>query len=223
LDFDGPICWLFSSHSTREIVPKVAALVEARLPGLLTPEDWVSGDPLGILRAVTAAEGPGSDLVRRVEGRLAEEEEIAAGSAHPTPYADPLIRTLSSIGCTMAVTSNNSPGAISRYLSHRKLTSYFEGHIFGRRQDAAGLKPDPDCLLRALRSTGADPEKTVMIGDTPADLTAAHRAKLAFIGYAHNDSRKAALLRARGARLVVPTLEPVLVAARAITPRTPDR
>jgi HAD superfamily hydrolase (TIGR01509 family) len=42
--------------------------------------------------------------------------------------------------------------------------------------DASRSKPDPQIVRAALRRAGSRPETTVMIGDTPYDIEAAHRA-----------------------------------------------
>ena len=42
--------------------------------------------------------------------------------------------------------------------------------------DASRSKPDPEIVHAALRRAGSRPEATLMIGDTPYDIEAAHRA-----------------------------------------------
>ena len=49
--------------------------------------------------------------------------------------------------------------------------------------DAERSKPDPDILIAALRTSGAPPERAVMIGDTPYDIEAARRAGVATIAF----------------------------------------
>jgi phosphoglycolate phosphatase-like HAD superfamily hydrolase len=48
--------------------------------------------------------------------------------------------------------------------------------------DARESKPDPDIVLAAIRSTGYPKEQLIMIGDTPYDVAAAHRAGVPLIG-----------------------------------------
>ena len=47
--------------------------------------------------------------------------------------------------------------------------------------DAARSKPDPDIVLAALRQAASAPAQTVMVGDTPYDVEAAHRAGIGAI------------------------------------------
>lgn len=212
-DFDGPICRLFAGHSAERVASDLVDWLEGRgLHGLLTEQERESLDPHAVLRAVDRRHR-GSDLVAELEERLTHEELKAASSAMPTAYADPLIRTWTAVGSRLAITSNNSPRVISRYLGDRGLTGCFAPHIYGRTEDLSRLKPDPHCLIRALRAVGAAPSTALMIGDTPSDLEAARRAEVPFLGYARNRP-KAKLLEDAGATLVVRSLQPVLDAVR---------
>lgn len=150
---------------------------------------------------------------RRIEQALTQEEVTAAEGAYPTGYADGLIRTLHATGRGLAVTTNNSRESVERYLRARGLLKLFEGHVHGRFYDGAGLriKPDPDCLLRALESTGVAAQDAVMIGDAARDLVAARAAGVEFVGYARNE-RKERELREAGAAHIVPSLREVLLA-----------
>ncbi|MEU1706613.1 HAD-IA family hydrolase [Streptomyces sp. NPDC005706] len=213
-DFDGPICRLFAGHSAERVATDLARWLESRgLHGLLTREERDSLDPHVVLRAVDRRH-PGSDLVAELEERLTQEELRATGSAMPTAYADPLIRTWTAVGSRLAITTNNSPRVVREYLAGRGLVDCFTPHIYGRSQDLHHLKPDPHCLNRALNAMGAAPGAALMIGDTPSDLLAANRAGVPFLGYARNE-RKEKLLREAGATRTVRSLRSVLRQVRA--------
>lgn len=208
-DFDGPICRLFAGHSARRIASEQIHWIEEWGPrGLLTEEERAQLDPHAVLRAV-AARHPGSDLITEIEEQLTQEELKAAVTALPTPYADPVIQTWVNVDARLAITTNNSARAVTKYLDSRGLTHCFAPHIYGRTQDLDLLKPNPHCLNRALGATGAAPSAALMIGDAPTDYEAAERAGVAFLGYARNE-RKAELLKESGAECVVRSLEPVL-------------
>ncbi|QEU70230.1 HAD family hydrolase [Streptomyces galilaeus] len=213
-DFDGPICRLFAGHSAQRVAVGLVEWLEMQgLRGLLTERERKSPDPHAVLRAVDLRH-PGSDLVAELEERLTQEELKATASAMPTAWADPLIRTLAAVDRRLAITTNNSPRVVTTYLKSRGLTSCFVPHIYGRTRDLHLLKPDPDCLNRALRAVGAAPAAALMIGDTPSDCLAARRAGVPFLGYARN-KEKEELLRDAGATNVVDSLEPVLEAVRS--------
>ncbi|MFJ4282833.1 HAD family hydrolase [Streptomyces massasporeus] len=208
-DFDGPICRLFAGHSAERVAGDLVSWLEGRgLHGLLTETERESLDPHVVLRAVDRRH-PGSDLVAELEERLTQEELRAASSAWPTAYADPLIRTWAAVGSRLAITTNNSPRVVRKYLTGRGLADCFAPHIYGRTRELHHLKPHPHCLNRALRAMGAAPGEALMIGDAPTDLEAAERAGVPFLGYARND-RKAKLLLEAGAESVVSSLETLL-------------
>ncbi|MWA12027.1 HAD family hydrolase [Streptomyces sp. BA2] len=208
-DFDGPICRLFAGHSAERIASEQVRWLEERgLHGLLTKEERAQPDPHAVLRAVDRRRR-GSDLMTELEERLTQQEVTAAASAWPTQYADPLIMTWHAMGSRLAVTTNNSPLAVTNYLETRGIGHCFTPHIYGRTKDLHLLKPDPHCLNRALNAMGAEPSAALMIGDAPTDREAAEQAGVAFLGYAHNE-RKAKLLKESGAEYVVRSLEPLL-------------
>ncbi|MGP3983424.1 HAD family hydrolase [Streptomyces sp. KR80] len=211
-DFDGPICRLFAGHPSAGIAQRLKDWLREQGHRHLEAAAH-SADPHDVLRAVGAS-GRGSELVEAVERRLTVEEEHATAGARPTPYADPLIRTLVAVDRRLAVTTNNAASAARRYLNSRDLAGCFGPHIYGRAADPALLKPHPDCLTRALTSLGVPPQESLMIGDARADAVAARRAGVPFLGYAH-DERRAEDLYAVGAALVVDSLEYVLEAVRA--------
>lgn len=212
-DFDGPICRLFAGHSAKRIAGEQVRWLEERgLHGLLTEEERAEPDPHAVLRAVHRRHA-GSDLMAELEERLTQQELHAVASAWPTQYADPLIMTWHALGSRLAVTTNNSPRAVIRYLEERRIGHCFSPHIYGRTQNLDLLKPDPHCLNRALRAMGAEPAAALMIGDAPTDYEAAKKAGVNFLGYARNE-RKAGLLREAGAECVVTSMEPLLKVLR---------
>ncbi|MFF0386278.1 HAD family hydrolase [Streptomyces sp. NPDC004286] len=212
-DFDGPICRLFARHRAERVAAGLVEWLAGRgLHGLLSEDERDTLDPQVVLRAVDRRH-PGSDLVAELEERLTQDELLAAASALPTAYADPLIRTWTAVGSRLAVTTNNSPRVVRAYLAGRGLTGCFAPHIYGRTAELRHLKPDPHCLERALAALGAAPGSALMIGDSPSDLVAADRAGVRFLGYAGGEQR-AKQLRASGAETVLTSLEPLLLTLR---------
>ena len=213
-DFDGPVCRLFHRHSASGAADRLRARFPAAAAVL--PE---GSDPYDRLPAVFRDHALAEDgTARALEEALRQEELTAVPTAHPTAYADRLVRTLHATGRALAVTTNNSSEAVRGYLDDRGLLPLFDGHIHGRTPTSVPrMKPDPHCLEQALESTGTSAGDAVMIGDTPRDLAAARAAGVAFIGYAppRRDKDKSAELRDAGAVHLVRSLGEVL---RAVDP-----
>ncbi|MFF4214322.1 HAD family hydrolase [Streptomyces sp. NPDC001796] len=212
-DFDGPICRLFARHAAEHVASQLVEWLESRgLRGLLTEEERVHPDPHYVLEAIHRRH-PQSDLVTELEERLTQQELKAAASAMPTPYADPLIRTWSTVGGQLAIATNNSARVAADYLATRGLASCFAPYVFGRTVDLDLLKPHPHCLNQALNAMGADRSLSLMIGDAPSDFFAAQDAGVEFLGYARNEDKEKSLRNA-GADIVVHSLEPLLLILR---------
>ncbi|NNJ03098.1 HAD family phosphatase [Streptomyces sp. PKU-MA01144] len=211
--FDGPLCRLFVHHPAAGIAHSLVRWLDRHGGQVrLTDGQRTTDDPHEVLRTV-GLRHPGSDVAEALERELTRQELLAARSAWPTAYADPLIRTWSAVAQGLAVAGDNSSRAMEEYLAGRGLRECFATHIHGRTPDLAHLTPDPDCVLRALDSLGATPATSLMIGSTPADLLAARAVGVGFLGYAP-DAGRAERLRAAGGAVVVESLVPVLAIVR---------
>jgi phosphoglycolate phosphatase-like HAD superfamily hydrolase len=120
-------------------------------------------------------------------------------------------------GRLLAITTNNAPVAVEVYLKDHGLDVFFEWRVYGRvAEDPAAMKPDPDCLLRAIDASGLRPGECLMVGDSPSDAAAAKSAGVPFLGYARSADR-VARLRAVDPHPVVVGM-PLLVAAAMTLP-----
>lgn len=205
LDFDGPLCRLFTKQDAQSVADDMRQLVKERGTTL----EAEPTDPAAILRAADELH-PGSQLVTELERSLTEQELRAVPGAWPTMYADRLIQTWRASGCRLAVTTDTSAGAVGAYLAQRGLAGCFAPYVYGRTPGPGRpLVPQPQVLRQALRDMGADPATALMIGASVRDLRAAESAGVAFLGYATDDLQVEELASA-GAELVLNTFEPVL-------------
>ncbi|MGW0862967.1 SAV_2336 N-terminal domain-related protein [Streptomyces sp. NPDC002611] len=210
LGFDGPVARLFSATTAREAALDLLALVaEHRDPkdtvGGAGPETFVH--PLDVLRAFAHDRlGP---LLR---DRLDQLELLALPAAPTTHNCVPLVRALHDCGRRVSVVTDVGAPAVHRYLQpyHLPLAG-----VHGRGEDLALLTPHPDCLLRAMHSSGGAAATGVLIGSTVAELTAAQQAGLRFIGLARN-ATAARHLGEAGCETTVTSLAPLLEAARSL-------
>ena len=213
-DFDGPICRLFAGHSAERMAQDLVSWLDNQgLRGLLNESERRARDPLVILRAVFRRY-PSSSLVREMEERITQMEIAAVSSSMPTAYADPVIHSWVAVGARLAVVTNTSPRAVKVYLESRGLFSLFGGRIYGRTSDVTLLKPNPSVILRALAAMGASSREALVIGDTPSDVYASEQAGVPFVGYARNEYKQR-ILRESGARIIINSLEPLLIALRS--------
>ena len=81
------------------------------------------------------------------------------------------------VGC---VTNSHSP-IVTQTLAHFRLSEYFETVVTA--DDVQHPKPAPAMIRQACTHLGVRPEQTLFIGDTLADVQAAHSAGCVFVGY----------------------------------------
>ncbi|MGW1269668.1 SAV_2336 N-terminal domain-related protein, partial [Streptomyces sp. NPDC002491] len=218
LGFDGPLTRLFTATTARAAaLDLLRVVVEHR-----DPEDALAGRPAGdpgaagrelfvhpldVLRAF--AHDPLGPLLR---DRLDRLELDAVPDAPATHHSVVLVRTLHDAGRRVGVATDVCEQAVHSRLDPYRLPLLAGVH--GRGDALERLMPDPHCLERALRQLDA-PAVGLMIGSTPAELAAARAAGLRFVGLARNPTVEQALIDA-GCDVTVPSLTPVLEAARAL-------
>ena len=73
----------------------------------------------------------------------------------------------------LAVATGKGRRGLDDALAHAELKGVFDGT---RTADETASKPDPRMLIELMREFGAEPERTLMIGDTTHDLQLARNA-----------------------------------------------
>jgi HAD superfamily hydrolase (TIGR01549 family) len=213
-DFDGPLCDLFATHSAEMVAEQMKAYLDDE--GWLLPIFTSYTDTHQLLYDVAAHGGVPERIIRGLDAVLVEAERQAAKVAHPTEGAAELIELLAAVDRPIAITTNNSAAAVQVYLKERGLERPFGERIFGREAPLR-MKPDPSCLVAAMRHVGSDsaPDNCLMIGDSERDLEAARRAGVRFLAYAgigeHYRERAEALVAA-GADFLVRDMREVMEA-----------
>ncbi|GIF03253.1 HAD family hydrolase [Actinoplanes siamensis] len=87
----------------------------------------------------------------------------------PYPDTEPTLRRLHEAGIKVAVVSNIGFD-IRPHFAHWGLSGLVDA--FALSYEVGRAKPDPAIFLRACGMLGVDPERTLMVGDTPADAGA---------------------------------------------------
>ncbi|MGW5771609.1 SAV_2336 N-terminal domain-related protein [Streptomyces longwoodensis] len=213
LGFDGPLVRLFTGPRAREAALELLALaVEHR-----DVEDALTGRPLAVAAARESlvhpldvlrvfARDPVGPLLRR---RLDELELAAVADAPTTHRSVALVRTLHTAGLRVGVVTDVCAAAVAAHQERHRLplTGW---HCRG--EDLTRLMPHPDALARALTNQDAP---ALLVGSTPAELGAAQRLGIRFVGLARNQTVEQSL-RAAGCESTVPSLTPLLEAAQSL-------
>jgi len=87
---------------------------------------------------------------------------------------------LRDLGFHLAVMTNNARAATLAALDLFEMRSAFDLVL---TRDEVPMKPDPAGIVKAMTSFEATAGRTVMVGDSWLDGTAAHRAAVPFIGF----------------------------------------
>ncbi|OON83002.1 HAD-IA family hydrolase [Streptomyces tsukubensis] len=95
---------------------------------------------------------------------------------------DGVAEVLKGLTTAVCVASNGEHPGIRRNLEITGLRDHFGEHIFSASDVRLG-KPAPDLFLHAARSMGVEPERCVVIEDSPYGVRAARDAGMRAFGY----------------------------------------
>ena len=109
----------------------------------------------------------------RISGRIAPEPLFDGIEA--------VLTTLSGDGWLLGVATGKSDRGLNLLLAHHGLADRF---VTLQTADRHPSKPDPAMALAAIEEAGADPHRSVMIGDTSFDMAMGKAAGLRAIGVA---------------------------------------
>ena len=107
--------------------------------------------------------------------RVAIGEQLIAQESPETlikPNAHQVLQWLQSKGISLAAATNYK--STMAHLDHSGLTQYFSVIVTGDMVKKG--KPEPDIFLEAAKRSGSNPDQCLVVGDTPADVLAAHAA-----------------------------------------------
>lgn len=145
-------------------------------------------------------------IAEGVRRHIAHTESILLEDVTLMPGAMELLRTQHAAGVTLAAFTNKRGDHSRRVCTHLGVTPFLRG-IFGAK-DTPWLKPEPEFAAHVLQQLGGRPETTVLIGDSPFDVQAAHNGGFP-CWCVTTGTHDGAQLRAVGADSVFPSLEKV--------------
>lgn len=94
-------------------------------------------------------------------------------SVQPFPGAVEAIREMERRGLKIAFASSSNPDEVEYYVELLGVGDLLEGTT--SKEDAKFSKPSPEIFQAALERVKGDPARTLVVGDTPYDILAAHR------------------------------------------------
>ncbi|MFI7131911.1 HAD family hydrolase [Nonomuraea sp. NPDC050153] len=94
-----------------------------------------------------------------------------------------IVEALDRLTVPSCVASNGRHSVIRHNLELTGLAGRFDGRVFSA-EDVARGKPEPDLFLHAAATMGVDPERCVVVEDSPFGVTAAMRAGMRCLAFA---------------------------------------
>jgi phosphoglycolate phosphatase-like HAD superfamily hydrolase len=163
----------------------------------------------GLLRSALGREPQPAELERLLELRLrALATEIERAPEYAVkPGVEPLLLRLQAEGCLLGLVSGNVEAAARVKLGRSGLGRFFSFGGFGSDSpDRAELTRTAVRRAEAKLGGGLDRASTVVVGDTPRDVQAAHAAGVRAVGVA-TGGYTVEELEAAGADFTVASLE----------------
>lgn len=114
------------------------------------------------------------EKLKKYRGQLFKKKYMK--SVKPFPRVRESLREVHELGLKFALASSSNPDEVQYYTELLGVAELMEGST--SKKDARLSKPSPEIFEAALEQTGTDPEFTLVAGDTPYDILAAHRAAL---------------------------------------------
>ncbi|NKQ57122.1 HAD family hydrolase [Amycolatopsis sp. K13G38] len=203
LDFDGPICSVFSAFSPAA----VAEELRARLRLVDAPK---TSEPFEILSYVARTE---PSAAARAETELARLETRAVAEATPTPGAAAVLQHFDESGRRVVVVSNNSAVSVRAYLYQHHLAGYVAAVSSRLEADPNLLKPHPHLLFHAAELLNLSVRDCAMVGDSSTDIEAARAAGARVIAYANKPAKRDRFERLRPDAIIDDMAELICVRA----------
>ena len=130
------------------------------------------GDKL--LPEVTGLEHDSPEGKRISEHRSRHFQQVYLPPLKPFPCARELLARMHAEGLLLVVATSAKEEEMAALLRICGAEPFVQARTSS--DDAESSKPDPDIIEAALQKAGAQPEESLMLGDTPYDVQAAARA-----------------------------------------------
>ena len=171
-DFDGTLAGLTLDFDLMK--RKIAALGEVFLDERPEPGPTPALEWLEELVEETLKRDRAEGMEFRTRGQLVitAMEMDAARQGELFEFTRPVFETLNSRGVPAGVITRNISAAVKVVFPDIEELV----RVFIPRETACRVKPDPGHLLQALECIGADPARSLLVGDHPMDIETAKAA-----------------------------------------------
>lgn len=115
------------------------------------------------------------EALQKYRSRLYKEKYMQ--NVKPFPNVRAVFEALRARGVKLALGSSSNPDEVQYTTQLLGVGDLLEGST--SKKDAEHSKPSPEIFQAALEQVGGDAATTLAVGDTPYDILAAHRAKIA--------------------------------------------
>lgn len=139
----------------------------------------MGGDKLMPLVAGIEEDSPRGESIAERRGEIFRTTWLP--TLEPFPGVRDLLQRFLDEGFTLAVATSASTKDLNLLLQAAGIRDLIAEQTSS--DDAEHSKPDPDIVAAALRKAGVEPALAVMLGDTPYDVEAAHRAGIEVVGF----------------------------------------
>ena len=146
---------------------------------------------------------PEAVIPEAVKRHVAYTDSILLEDVRLMPGTLELLRHQQAAGVALAVFTNKRGDHARLICEHLRITAFLRG-VFGAK-DTPWLKPQPEFAHHVLTTLGADAKTTMLIGDSPFDVKAAHNGGFA-CWCVTTGTHSAEQLRAASADAVFPDL-----------------
>jgi len=117
---------------------------------------------------------PEHQLKAAMEVLVAYTKTIMLEDVRLMPGGLEIVKSTHALGATLAVFTNKGGDVARPSCDHLGVTPYMAG-VFGAG-DTPWVKPQPEFAAHVLKEINAEPTTTLLVGDSPWDIEAAHNA-----------------------------------------------
>lgn len=114
------------------------------------------------------------DVAEYIKGYRAYNDIHHEAMVNLFPYVNEVVEALHQAGIVMGVVTTKIRPSTLKTLERFDLTKYMKSIV--TVTDVTHPKPHAEPVLKAIKELGADPAKTLMIGDSPVDIQSAKNA-----------------------------------------------